>query len=361
MKKFLLLILSGALLASCDPKTEETPGPATNPGTNNVFVLSEGEYLKGDGAVSLFDKAAKTLNLDIFRTVNNAPLGDVVQSMGVVSNRGYVVVNNSSKIEVVSLPDFKSVATISGLSQPRYFLSTAANKGYVTEWRGPFTGYLPGRVTLLNLTTNTIATDNGVPRSVTVGRNPEQPVAAAGNVYVPNSLDNTISVINDDLGTLSSTITVSDGPRSMVVDKNGNVWVLCSGFVTYTNTPPYVVQSSAGALIRFSPGSPTAQFKLTFPATSSPSDLRINPARDQMYYSFGGAEYRLPIEATALPATPFIRRNFTGFAIDPRDNTVYGGISPSYNTNGRFIRYQATGTAIDSFGVKVGPNGFVFY
>ena len=360
-KNLLFLLLGGALLVGCDPKSE-SPGPATVPSTSNVFILNEGQFQAGDGAVSLFDKVTKVIKPDIFRSANNgAGLGDVVQSMGVQSNRGYVVVNGSNKIEVVSLPDFKSVTTINGLSQPRYFVSTTAAKGYVTEWRGPYTNYLPGRLTFLNLSTNTVATVGGTPLSVTVGRNPEQPVAAAGSIYVPNSLDNTVSVVDDELGTLTRTLPVGDGPQAVVEDKNGNLWVLCSGFVTYINTPPYVVQSSPGSLVRFSPATPTTQFKLTFPATGSPSGLHLNPARDQLYYSFGGAEYQLPITATVLPATPFIRRDLTGFGIDPRDNAIYGAVSPSYSSNGRFIRYQSTGAPIDSFEVKVGPNGFVFY
>jgi hypothetical protein len=67
--------------------------------------------------------------------------------------------------------------------------------------------------------------------------------------------------------------------------------------------------------------------------------------------------------ATALPTTPFIRRSFSGFAIDPTDNTIYGAVNyGSYTNNGRFIRYPAAGgAAIDSFTVKVSPNGFAFY
>lgn len=359
-KNLLFLLLSGAVLAGCDPKNEP-PGPATTPDPNNVFVLNEGQFQTGDGAVSLFNKTTKALIPDIFRQVNNAALGDVVQSMGVRSNRGYVVVNGSNKIEVVNLPDFKSLATINGLSQPRYFVSTSATKGYVTEWRGPYTGYLPGRLTFLNLSTNSIATAGGVPLSVIVGRNPEEPVAAAGNIYVPNSLDNTVSIVDDEVGTLVGTLPVGDGPHTLVEDKNGNIWVLCSGFVTYINTPPYVVQSSPGSLVRFNPSTPTTQFKLTFPATGSPGGLHLNPARDQLYYRFGGVEYQLPITATALPTTPFIRRELTGFGIDSRDNTIFGAVSPSYTSNGRIIRYQSTGAPIDSFEVKVGPNGFVFY
>ncbi|WP_201986796.1 YncE family protein [Hymenobacter rubidus] len=352
-KQFAPLVAALALLAACSPKTEETPAPAP---TTAVFVLSEGEFTKGDGAVSVFDRASKSLTLDAFGSANgNAKLGDVVQSMGVQGSRGYIVVNASNKVEVVNLPDFKSVATISGLTQPRYFTSTSATRGYVTEWRGTYTGYTPGVLSILDLSTNTVTS------RVPVGRNPEQLLALGGKIYVPNALDNTVSVIDEATGTLTSTITVGDGPSSMVADKDNNIWVLCTGFVSYIATPPYVVQTSAGTLVRFNPSSPATQLKIAFPATSSPGKLRIGTDKDQLYYSFGGAEYRMSIAATALPTTPFIRRSFSGFAIDPRDNTVYGGISPSYNTNGRFVRYQATGVALDSFTVKVGPNGFVFY
>ena len=90
--------------------------------------------------------------------------------------------------------------------------------------------------------------------------------------------------------------------------------------------------------------------------------LRISPDKTQLYYSYGGAEYKLSTTATALPTTPFIRRSFNGFGIDPRTNTIYAAVSTGYTTNGRFLRYPAAGGAvIDSFDVKVGPNGFVFY
>lgn len=355
-KQYAPFIALLALLAACNPKNEEVMTPAPAP-TTGVFVLSEGQYGAGDGAVSVFDKSTLALTVDAFGGANNgAKLGDVVQSMGVQGTRGYVVVNASNKIEVVNLPGFKTAGTITGLTQPRYFTSTSATRGYVTEWRGPYTGYLPGVLSILDLTTNTVTS------RVTVGRNPEQLLALGGKIYVPNSLDNTISVIDEATGTLSATITAADGPSSMVADKNGNVWVLCSGFVSYLSVPPYTLtRSSAGSLVRFSPNSPTTQVTLPFPLTSGPDQLRINGTKDQLYYSFGGAEYQMSVDATTLPTTPFIRRRFTGFAIDPRDNTVFGGISPSYSSNGRFIRYRATGVPIDSFNVKVGPNGFIFY
>ena len=342
------------LLASCDPQKEVIVPPT--PLTTSVYVLSEGQFGAGDGAVSVFDRTVKTLTVDAFGNANNgAKLGDVVQSMGVQGTKGYIVVNASNKIEVVNLPDFKTAGTIAGLTQPRYFASTSATRGYVTEWRGPYTGYLPGVLSIIDLNTNAVTS------RVTVGRNPEQLLALGGKIYVPNSLDNTVSVIDEATGALTNTITVADGPGSMVADKDGNVWVLCSGFVTYLSVPPYTAtRVSNGTLVRFSPANPTTQLKLSFPGTSSPSQLRINPAKDQLYYAFGGAEYQLSTGATVLPTTPFLRRRFSGFAIDPRDNTIYGAVAPSYSSNGRFVRYQASGAPIDSFTVKVGPNGFVF-
>ena len=342
------------LLAACDPQKEIIVAPV--PLTTSVYVLSEGQFGAGDGAVSVFDRTAKNLTVDAFGNANSgAKLGDVVQSMGVQGSRGFIVVNASNKIEVVSLPDFKTAGTIAGLMQPRYFASTSSSRGYVTEWRGPYTGYLPGVLSILNLNTNTVSS------RVTVGRNPEQLLALGGKIYVPNSLDNTISVIDEATGTLSSTIAVADGPGSLVADKDGNIWALCSGFVTYLSVPPYTAtRVSNGTLVRFNPASPATQLKLSFPGTASPSQLRTNPAKDQLYYQFGGVEYQLSASATALPSAPFLRRSFSGFGIDPRDNTIYGAIAPSYSSNGRFVRYQPNGTPIDSFTVKVGPNGFVF-
>ena len=355
MKKTSFFALAAlALLAACNPKKEVVTDPI--PATTAVYVLSEGQFGASDGAVSVFDRTTKALSVDAFGNANNgAKLGDVVQSMGVQGSKGYIVVNASNKIEVVNLPDFKTAGTIAGLEQPRYFTSTSATRGYVTEWRGPYTGYLPGVLSIINLSTNTVSS------RVTVGRNPEQLLALGGKIYVPNSLDNNISVINEATGALEVTISAAAGPSSMVADKDGNIWVLCSGFVTYLSVPPYTAtRVSNGSLIRFNPASPATQLKLNFPGTDSPGQLRISPAKDQLYYSFGGAEYQLSTSATVLPATPFLRRDFSGFAIDPRDNTIYGAIAPSYSSNGRFVRYQPSGAPIDSFTVKVGPNGFVF-
>ncbi len=368
MKKILMSVLLGTVaLSGCDPAP---PTPITPP-TAGVFILSEGQYGAGDGVVSAFDKTTKTLLVDAFGAANGGSrLGDVVQDLGVVGSRGYVCVNASKKVEVVSLPDFKSVATIKkqGKVEPgevRFFTAgpagasgpgAAATRGYVTAWRGKFNfGYDAGRVLVLDLATNTIID------SITVGRCPERATILAGNLYVPNSLDNTVSVIDLTNNRVTGTIVVGDGPTAVVAEPSGRLWVLCAGFIVYSPSGN-VLSSTPGALVRFGAGSAGAvQQRLSF-ATAGPGNLRLSPDGTQLYYGYGGAQYRVATTATALPTTPFIRRDFSGFAIDPRDQTIFAAIAPSFSTNGRFLRYPPNGgTALDSFTVRVGPNGFVFY
>ncbi|MGI4865910.1 MAG: DUF5074 domain-containing protein [Janthinobacterium lividum] len=355
MKKYLLACLLGAAaLTGCDPDKETGP---SIPGSPGVFVLSEGQFGKGDAAVSAFGTSSKTLLVDAFGTINSgAALGDVVQDMGIVGSNAYICVNASNKVEVVGANTFRSIATIRNIRQPRYFAFSSASRGYVTSWRGPYTNYQPGKVMVLDLNNNTVID------SITVGRNPEQLIALNGKLYVPNSNDNTVSVIDVATNKVTATVTVGDGPRTVVADQAGNIWALCTGFTVYNASPPYnVISSTPGSLVRFAASGTTTQLTLPF-AGSSPSKLYIDPARTQLYYGYNGAEYQMSTTATALPTTPFIRRNFNGLAIDPRDNTIYAAVSTGYTTNGRFLRYPAAGGApIDSFTVKVGPNGFVFY
>lgn len=343
MKKVLLALLSAAVLVGCDPKNE-TATPAAP--TTGVYVLSEGRFGAGDGAVSAFDKTTKALTVDAFAAANGgAQLGDVVQDMGIVGNKGFVCVNATGKIEVVSLPDFKSVRTLR-TPQPRYFAGNST-RGYVTCWRGPYTNYLPGTVLILDVASNTVID------SVKVGRNPERPALLGNQLFVPNSYDNTITVV-DVTTKATSTITVAPGPQSVVADASNNLWALCSRPYGSTATP-------AAALVRFTASSTAAQLTLPF-ASGGVGALAIDGSRQNLYFRNGSAQYQMATSATTLPTTPLIRRNFNGFAVDPRDNSLFGAVAPSYTNNGYFLHYSATGTTrLDSVTVRVGPNGFAFY
>jgi YVTN family beta-propeller protein len=349
----LALAFSGLLLASCESKNNDATPTPTGTGSN-VYITNEGAYGKSTGSVTFFDKNTKAVTPDIFQSVNGRGLGDVVQSMTPYNNYGYVVVNNSNKVEVVSLPDFRSVATINNLVQPRY-MAVAGSRGYVTEWLSS----TAGRVSVIDLATNTVT------GTLATGRYPEKPLSYNGLIYVPNSDENTLTVIDPTQNKVTSTITVSDGPSSVVADKSGNIWVLCGGITKYDPVTFAVISSTPGALVRFTPSSPTTQLVLPF-AAGSPSKLRISPAGDQLYYTLGKSEYRMDATASTLPTTSLINRTFSaltafyGFDIDPKDNTLYVS-DASFSAASKTIRYRPDGTRIDSFATGIGSNGAAFY
>lgn len=354
MQKLFRPLLLGAafasFLASCSKDDNTTPTAA---GTGQyAFVINEGNFTNGTGSVSRINKSNLKDNVDAFGSANGgAVLGSVVESMTVVDTKGYVVVNNSNKIEVVSLPDFKSTATISGLNQPRFLTRSVANpsRAYVTEWLGgPYPApYTAGRISLIDLSSNKVT------GTVPVGINPERMALVGGNLYVANSGSNFLTVISDASGTATGTIALPASASNVVVDKNNTLWVLCSS--DYVSQPAKLLHFGTGA-------TPTVQQTFTLPnAAVGGGGLRISPDGQQLYYSYNGAEYRMGIADTNLPTTPLIRRDFYGFDIDPATGILYGTDALNYSTSGFMLRYQPNGTKIDSVNVQVSPNGVVFY
>ena len=343
------LLTNALIFTSCDTETEQPKGTYES----GVFVVNEGNFLKGNGAVSFLNTSSKIAEPDIFKAVNNRPLGDNVQSMYIQNEKAYVVVNNSNKIEIADANTFTSLATIENLTLPRY-LTVANNKGYVTETVSY--AVANGQVSVIDLNTNTIT------KVIPVGAQPEQLVALDNKVFVTNSGANTISVINSNTDAVEVSISVGDSPNSLTVDANNKLWVLCGGKKAYNaDWSLNESASTAGTLVRINTVNNTVETSLPFDTKStSPEDLAINKDRNKLLYSYAGKVYQFNITATTLPTTALINRKFYGLGVEPGTNIIYGADAGSFTANGKAIRYNATGTAIDSFTTAVGPNGFVF-
>ena len=341
---FRLLLGALALTTACDPDKKEDVKPTATV-TNSVYVVNEGT---SNGAISLYDKATKTVGADLFAPANGGrQLGAVVQSMTVVGDRGYLVVNSANKVEVVNLSGFAAQTAITGLSQPRYLTAAGSAKAYVSEWLGGFPNYT-GRVSVLDLATNAVT------KQIPVGNAPDEMLLVGDRLYVTASYGNTLTVINTATDAVETTVPMPDGPKGIRRDGSGNIWVLCSKY-NDTTAP------TTDYLVRFAPGSPAVaqQTRIGFPNSYVNGNLRTNGDGSKIYVSLGTGTYELSPTATALPARPLIARNFYGLGIDPQDNTLYGGTG-GYTGNGRVVRYSPAGAAIDSFAVGVLPNGFVF-
>ncbi|MDP1746231.1 MAG: hypothetical protein Q8L90_11675, partial [Bacteroidota bacterium] len=135
MKTKTLFNLSALALAiaftSCKKDDPETPAPTPVGVTydNGVFISNEGPYGSGTGTISFYSRSTSGVTNDIFEVKNSYPLGNVVQSMEIFNGKGYIVVNNAGKVEIVDGSTFTSNGAISGLTNPRNFLGIDNSKG----------------------------------------------------------------------------------------------------------------------------------------------------------------------------------------------------------------------------------------
>ena len=115
-KFFSLLLLISVVSVSCTSedrdKTELLPEGDYSQG---VFVLNEGGYGYSNASVSFLDSDGQVYS-SVFSGVNNMKLGDVAQSMGFNKDDAYIVMNNSSTVEVVNRYTFEHIATVSDIS-----------------------------------------------------------------------------------------------------------------------------------------------------------------------------------------------------------------------------------------------------
>lgn len=345
MLRYAFFVLPVVWLSSCTQ--EANPGEGEyGPG---IFVVNEGNFGSNNASVSFIDRADGQSYNDIYSQANNGVLlGDVAQSILIHDGKAYIVVNNSSKIEVVDGITFKHSATISGLTLPR-FMTVQGNKAYLTQWVS-LSGN--GKVSVIDLATNTIGTE------IPVGVLPERMLLQDNHLYVTNSNDTVVHIINTTTDAVETTVTVGDWPSYIVSDANGLLWVLCSGVPAWAGTP------TAGSLVAIDPQTHAVVHDFTFPGnTANPAHLCIDPSGNRLFYFYNGGVYAMGITDGNLPSTPLFPAplGIYGMGIDPASGMLYVADAGSFTASG-WVRWHSvsTGAAIDSASVGLAPNSFFF-
>lgn len=216
MVGFLTLLLSGSLFYSCEPEPIVQPIiPPVVSIQGGLFILNEGNFQAGNATLDYYNFETQTLAFNAFETVNKRKLGDVLQSMYRVGSFGYLIVNNSQKIEVVNVNTLASVGTISGFKSPRYMVAKG-NVAYVSE-------YYNGGVKVVDLTAATIT------ETIPIRGNCDGLLLFQNKLYVTNASNTYLYVINTFSNTLMDSIDVGYGSNSLQLDADNQLWVLSSG------------------------------------------------------------------------------------------------------------------------------------
>jgi hypothetical protein len=387
---FLLALLATALF-SCKP--DPTPTPVDPSDTikphpvnlKGVYVLNEGVYMSSNASLSFYDPVADTAASFLFYKANNAPIGDVGQSLAMAEGKLYIVVNNSNLIYKVDANTIRIDMTkpfkLLDFYSPREMHFVAPNKAYVSDLMG--TG-----LWIVN------PQDMSHCGFVETGKTTEKMVQVGNELYVSNwsyyyvnanshESYNTVQVIDANNDVKVADIAVGKEPNTMTVDKNGHVWVLCEGRawdVEHIDDPTICEEPS---LWEIDPQLKTAQCRYVFedfvdPQTGenmgySASNMKSDPQGRYMYIivsemdeygmSSDSEVRRFDVETLSFSESfciPAEGKTFYNMAVDPNSGDLYISCIANPTVNGIVYRYTSDGVLLSSFEAGLFPSAMLF-
>lgn len=339
-KIFVLLFLVGA----CSDEPVETVFFDLDT-ENGIFISCEGNFMYGNGSLSFYNTETKIVTNQLFYARNNAPLGDVVQSLSSFNDLIFIVVNNSGKIYIVDAETAEFKGAITGLTSPRYIHFVSEDKAYVSDLYSteltvvdPVSFEITGKVDL-------------------DGHTSEQMVQVGKFVFISSwSNDEYVLIVDTETDELAGKIEVPFQPKDLEVDKNGKIWVLSEG--DYESLD----ENQVPALSRIDPTTFTIEQIYRFDAEKRPAGLEMNSNSDTLYFLNNGV-YKMAIERRHLPDSVFLPSNgklLYNLFVNPENNEIYVADAIDYTQDAVIYRYSPIVEMTDSFRVGINPSGYLF-
>ena len=345
MKNLLLLLSFCFTVVSCT-KVSDNANESFLTGSG-VFILNEGKFMGGTGSLSFYSYDSAKIYNDLFLNVNGWPLGSIPNSIKIIGDKAFILVNNSGKIEVINKNTLESVKTINGLISPRNISFINSSKAYVTSMYSD-------SVTIINLIDNTITGYINLRRfseAISIIGNK----AFVSNWIGPNySGGSEVMVINTVNNTVVDSIKVGVEPESMAIDKNKRLWVLCNGGYFGDNLAKLIGINTTTNLI---------EKEFAFPSKEhSPTCLQIDGAGETLYYLENGVR-RMKIDASELPSFPVIPESghlFYKVGINPVNSDIFVTDAIDYQQQGYVMYYKKDGTFVSTLKADIIPGLMCF-
>jgi len=345
----LLLVSLSLILNAC--KKEDTDTHAKVSFDNSVFIINEGPFQAGSGSLSIYKRDTDEVIHNVFENVNGFPLGNLAQSIHLYNDKAYIVVNNANKIEVANKDDLVSLGRIDDVNLPRYFLGINNTKAYASSW--------DNKVYVIDLNTNSVS------GSIPTATGPEKMMLVGENVWVLNQggfgLDSTITIINSTNDEVLQTLVVGDKPTGIVLDKDGMVWVMCSG--NGWNSLRSLDDTKA-ELVCIHPQNYSIIKKIYFPESDAhPEKLVIDNDGETVYYNYPGGLYAQDLNKETLELRVVLTSEamYYGLGYDTVSGNLFVTDPLDYVQNGKVYIINPLGEEIlKSFDAGVIPAEFYF-
>jgi len=345
------LILITALLLIFIIGCSKTNDPLIPPTVNSsgVYVVNEGLFAQNNATLSYKNLEDGTVTNNAYSSANNGnPLGDNANSMTISGSKGYIAVDNSNKVEIINLDNFKSLGFIDlgSNGSPREIYVKDENTAYVTNLN-------LDQVAKLNLQTKTVTT------RINVGSKPEGIRESNGKLFVANSgfgFDNTISVIDMASDMVVITLQVGLNPRIVLNGLDNFIYVVCTG--SYSDT------SIFSGIYKIDPATNTVVDSIL--VKKNPGEACFIDATTMLVVNSDGA-VKVDLTIKSVSATPLILgttvNSFFGvihsISFDLFRSVIYCGNPKDFTQNGEVVTFDVNGNETGRFNVGLNPGTVV--
>lgn len=343
---FYLLAFLAVFAFSCED--DDTPVVTPSPEgafETGFFVSNEGAFMGGIGTISHITEDFGAVENDIYQSVNGDNLGNIAQSMAFSGDTAYVVTNVSARITVVDKGTFVEIARITeGLENPR-FMEILGDTGYVSNWGDP-NDATDDYIAVVDLLTNTITS------TISVGEGPEEVLIINETLYVAHQggfgVNNIISVISTSTNSLSTTIEVGDVPNTLQEDSAGNLIVL-SGGISF----PAEMQT-AGRIDIINTSDLSISETIQFDVTEHPNYLNV--VGTDVYYFLDGAVFKTSTTDVSIETEAILSNVFFFNMRILADGTLAGCNARDFASQGAIELYDLdSSTLLQSLDVGIIP------
>jgi hypothetical protein len=306
-------------------------------GSGSVIIINEGNYGHSRNSdVSVYDPNRKVVSNNVFYQENGLPPGNVAQSLYLIGDTAYIVMNNSAKVIVADVKNnFKYISSINiPNSSPRFFMPVDQRRAYVTE-------LYSNKIWIVDYRADTLI------KAISVSGWTEQIISWGGKVHAILKLDPSTDQI-------ISNISLASDPGSMALTPQGDLFVL---------TPQQTSPAQNARIYQIDMSSFSIRRKIDFTPSRTPNYMRYSSFSNQFLFSDSGGIYTMLPGDIVIPANTFIHSNnwnVYGLNADPATGDIYISDAVDYQQASHIMRYSTSGTLLDHFAAGIISNGFVF-
>ncbi|SFJ36445.1 YncE family protein [Myroides guanonis] len=337
MKKILFLALSSLIFASCSKSDDPFEGkkPKYNY-SNGILFVNEGSFQGNDASIGFSSFDYNNIKTDIYND-DERKLGDVAQSIGFDTDKAFIVVNNSNKIEIVNRYSFINIATITeNLNSPRY------------------TAFADGKLYVTNMGSQSVSvyslTDYSFIKDIPLGSPVENIVAQNNKLYVQKAafgIGNSIAIIDSKTDEVIKSIELNDNVQGLIAH---------TGFV-------YAISSIENRSNFYKINATEDNIITTITTTKVPNAKNLRIDNNILYYTSNNNIHSWTTTATEVNDVPVVKVKGTGgfefmyaFAVINNQFLVSNAkdfVKPStvdvYNMEGKKINSFDTGKSTNHF------------